>query len=734
MDNHVPLVSVIICAYADDREVQLLSAINSISRQTLQPSEIIVVIDHNPALQDRIAVQCSQATIIANQSLRGLSGARNTGVKHATGDIVAFIDDDAVADPDWLDRLVKHYTNDAVVAVGGAVVPMWPNKQPSWFPMEFGWVVGCSYTGLPEVTSAIRNPIGCNMSFRRNLFHAIGGFSEGIGRAGADAAGCEETEFCIRARQHNSQSIILYDPSARVHHQVTPERTQWSYFRKRCIAEGKSKALVVANVGHGDGLGSERSYVMKTLPLGALRGLADLAIKRDTAGPARAGAIMAGLAYTTFSYIKSKWARPAIARPFAPIKIHDIETTAPLPAIPAQDAVTGERFGGAFCLLRKNGTPVALLESPLHGANIIPRELQALVSKSLASESAGHDPALLSTTGLAATVVIATRDRPASLAVTLDSILVQDYPNFDIVVVDNAPRSTETADLIARRYASTGRVIYLREDRPGLGRAHNAGMSKVTGTVVAFTDDDVIADPRWLSSIMANFERDEALGCVTGLILPAELETRAQVWTEKHGGFGKGFQRKTYDLHHNRPESPLFPYTAGQFGSGANMAFSTSALRRVGNFDSALGAGTLARGGDDLAAFYAIVAGGFRLVYEPAAVVWHHHRRAEEGMRRQAFSYGMGLGAYLTKIIVDKPATALHLARIFPAGIKHMMGPSAPKSQRLPMDYPKSLVWRERFGILAGVVGYVRSRHALRGSTPKETPNTFEPAVINHQP
>jgi hypothetical protein len=126
-----------------------------------------------------------------------------------------------------------------------------------------------------------------------------------------------------------------------------------------------------------------------------------------------------------------------------------------------------------------------------------------------------------------------------------------------------------------------------------------------------------------------------------------------------------------------------------------------------------LGAGTLARGGDDLASFYAVINAGFQLVYEPEAIVWHHHRRAEEGMRRQAFDYGVGLGAYLTKLIVDEPQAALRLLRVLPAGMAHMFGASSPKNRRLPDDYPAALVWRERLGILAGLPGYIRSRAAV---------------------
>jgi GT2 family glycosyltransferase len=313
-------------------------------------------------------------------------------------------------------------------------------------------------------------------------------------------------------------------------------------------------------------------------------------------------------------------------------------------------------------------------------------------------------------------VIVATRDRPASLAACLDSLLRQDYPSFEVVVVDNAPASQETADLIAERYASTGRVRYVREDQPGLGRAHNRGLASTTAPIVAFTDDDVIVDSRWLTALACHLGASGPVACVTGLILPAQLETRAQYWAERHGGFGKGFERKRYDLDAHRTPGRLYPFAAGQFGSGANMAFRADALRRLGGFDPALGAGTPARGGDDLAAFFAVIQAGYQLVYEPEAIVWHHHRKEEAGMRRQAFGYGVGLGAYLTKLVLDRPALLLQLAAAMPAGFAHIFGSSAPKNRRLADDYPAAFVWRERLGIVAGVPLYLRSRAARRRS------------------
>ena len=311
MERVLPSASVIVCAYSDDRTRQLCAALDSASNQVQPPPEVIAVIDHNSDLQSFIAATFPHVKTIANAGRRGLSGGRNTGVHQATGEIIAFLDDDAIAEPQWLSRMLSHYADPAVMGVGGGVVPIWPEQRPRWLPEEFNWVVGCSYKGQPERISQVRNPIGCNMSFRRVLFDRVGGFREGIGRQGSDASGCEETEFSIRARQAFPQSFILYDPTAKVRHQITPERTKWAYFRKRCLAEGRSKTLVVENVGTHAGLAAERRYVTRVLPAGVLRGLRELVLKFDPWGLARAGGIVAGLGYTAYGYfgakLRSRW-------------------------------------------------------------------------------------------------------------------------------------------------------------------------------------------------------------------------------------------------------------------------------------------------------------------------------------------------------------------------------------------------------------------------------------------
>lgn len=713
-------ISVIICAYTKRRWESLRAALESIRVQHLQPQEIIVVIDHNPDLETLVSGSYPDVRTVPNGGRRGLSAARNTGISVARGTIVAFLDDDAFAPPDWLARMAALYADTSVAGVGGRVTPIWPGARPRWFPEEFGWVVGCSYRGQPERVAAVRNFIGCNMSFRRALFDQLGGFKDGIGREGADASGCEETEFCIRVRGAGQRSVLLYDPYMEVYHRLEPERATWRYFRTRCRAEGHSKALVVGRHGAQRALSSERRYAMRVLPTGVFRGLRDAVLDLDYWGLARAGAIVTGLAYTAGSYLASRYTGSA-RKPqeaYSPIQVLDVDLTNPLYRTRPGSSGTANDYKRAFCLLRFSGRPVAVLETSFDREGLLPVDLHTHVVRGVNSTDAPDvvAPSQMKESPFIS-VVIATHDRTRRLAACLDSLLRQDYPNFDVIVVDNAPSSQETADLIANRYAPTGRVRYIREDMPGLGRAHNRGLAAVVAPIVAFTDDDVLVDPRWLTMIAAQFARNDSIGCVTGLILPAELETRAQYWAERHGGFGKGFVQKLYDLADHRRPGRLYPYAAGEFGSGANMAFRTEVLRRIGAFDAALGAGTLARGGDDLDAFFAVIQAGYQLAYEPGAIVWHHHRAEEAGMRRQAFGYGVGLGAYLTKLVLRRPGAAFQLALAVPEGLAHIFGRSSPKNRRLADDYPAALVWRERFGILAGIPLYLLSRAGARRAT-----------------
>ena len=295
-------ITVLICAHTEERWGDLLEAVKSVYRQTVPPHQVVLAIDHNPSLFARARSQFSTAIVVENTQERGLNGARNTGVTVSTGDIIAFLDDDAIAEPDWLKQLQSAYSSSEIVGVGGKINPLWLSGCPFWLPEEFYWVVGCSYRGLPERVSPVRNLIGCNMSYRRSVIESLGGFRNGIGHVGGRPHGDDETEFCIRLHQAMPEAVLLYQPEALVSHKVPASRANWGYYRWRCFLEGRSKALLSRLVGTNDGLSSERTYTFKILPRGIWIGVATSLRHRNWTGLFRSAAIAAGLFITTFGY------------------------------------------------------------------------------------------------------------------------------------------------------------------------------------------------------------------------------------------------------------------------------------------------------------------------------------------------------------------------------------------------------------------------------------------------
>lgn len=308
MSARLPTCSVIICAYTDERWDDLLAGIAAVQAQTMPVHELIVVIDHNPALLARLRAARPGVTAVENRGERGLSAARNSGIAAASGEVLAFVDDDAVAAPDWLERIAAWFADGSVAGVGGPAQPAWQAGRPAWFPEEFDWVVGCTYRGMPTDARQVQRLIGCNMAFRREVFEVIGGFRSGIGRVGSYPIAGEETELSIKIGQRWPHRRLMYDPAAAVAHRVPAARATFAYFRTRAFCEGISKALVAGQVGQRDGLAAERSYVSQALPLGVLRGLAD-ALRGDAAGLGRAAAIVAGLGITVFGYGRGRLAQ-----------------------------------------------------------------------------------------------------------------------------------------------------------------------------------------------------------------------------------------------------------------------------------------------------------------------------------------------------------------------------------------------------------------------------------------
>jgi glucosyl-dolichyl phosphate glucuronosyltransferase len=294
-------VSVVICAYTEQRWDDVLAAVRSVQAQSLPALEIILVVDHNPGLLERLRAELPEVQVVANAQDRGLSGGKNTGIALARGKLVAFLDDDAIAEPDWLKFMAAGYTSPDIIGVGGMTLPLWETGRPFWFPEEFDWVVGCTFVGREP--GPVRNLLGGNASFRREIFEVAGGFPTDIGRTAAISRplGGEETEFCIRAAQRIPGAVFVYEPRSVIWHRAPVARERFSYFRSRCYAEGLSKALVTRSVGVADGLSAERRYTAVILRRGVGHGLAR-GLRGDRAAAARAGAIVVGLASATWGY------------------------------------------------------------------------------------------------------------------------------------------------------------------------------------------------------------------------------------------------------------------------------------------------------------------------------------------------------------------------------------------------------------------------------------------------
>lgn len=299
--------SVVVCCYTERRWATLVTALGSLETQSRPADQVIVVVDHNDVLRERLATAHPGVEVVANRYTRGLSGARNTGIEAAHGDVVAFLDDDAVPARDWLERLVTSYRQTGADAIGGLAQPVWPaHGRPRWFAPELDWIVGCSYRGLPEERGPVRNLLGANMSFRRHALVAAGAFDERLGRVGTVPLGCEETHLCLRLRESEPGAQILHDPQVRVEHWVSADRVTWSYLRRRSYAEGLTKGMLTRVVPGA--IDAERAYVAMVLRRAVMRELAGVCRGR-LSGLAAIAAITWSVAAAAVGYLRARLAR-----------------------------------------------------------------------------------------------------------------------------------------------------------------------------------------------------------------------------------------------------------------------------------------------------------------------------------------------------------------------------------------------------------------------------------------
>jgi glycosyltransferase involved in cell wall biosynthesis len=306
-------------------------------------------------------------------------------------------------------------------------------------------------------------------------------------------------------------------------------------------------------------------------------------------------------------------------------------------------------------------------------------------------------------------VVVCTRDRTDELAACLQSLATQDHPNFEVWVVDNGPASGLTPAVVDR-FRDRLDIHYVPEPRPGLSKARNTALRQdLKGDVVAWIDDDEIADPLWLSELARALDDRRDASAVSGVVVPAELATAPQVWFEQFGGHskGRGFREEDFVDGRNGVEA-LYPLPA--FGVGANMAFRLGPLRAIGGFDEALGAGTLTKGGEDTLAFTRLLQSGERTLYRPSALTRHFHRRDVEGLEQQMYGYGTGLTAFYTALLLRRPWILFKLIGLARRGLTDLRSPDSVRVAKVEDDFPPEMLRANRRGMVGGPVKYVRQR------------------------
>ncbi len=723
--------SVIICAYTLDRWDDLVDAVNSCAHQTLAPVEVIVIIDYNDELERRAKDAFEGVEVIANHFTKGLSGARNSGVSAARGDVLVFLDDDAYAESTWLEELCRPLSLEGVAGTGGWIVPNWPAKPPRWFPSTFLWVLGCSYQGLPENGAAIRNPIGASMAMKKEIFSAAGGFTSGLGRVGTVPLGCEETELCIRYSHNRPDQKFVIARDAIVHHRVPNARLSTKYFLSRCWAEGLSKAAVSRLVGAGGGLSSEASHVTKAIPLEIFSTLAMFATyPRDALR--RISLIVSGSLVAAAGLLRGTVAvrnSPLHVEP-VDLRVGQVESANMPSTLSPQEpwrpiAIVGIDISGPFGDIRiPEGHNERVWVEGMRRGQVVGREEMIAVDGCLLAKNieefagrfAGCEPARDEVDDAdlpRASVVVPTICRhPEDLVRTVRHLLELDYPDFEVVVVDNR-RSAKDA---FPDFSGDTRVRVVKESEPGISAARNHGYQVATGDFIAFTDDDVIVDSQWLRAMANRFVLSPEVDAVGGLVLPAELATEPQVWFEEYyGGFSRSLELGIFDAS-SCPDDPVYPYAPGRFAAGCNMAFRRNTLQRIGGFRLELGTGTPARGGEDLAAFFEIITTGGTVAFEPAALVRHFHRRTQEEFELQVHAYGVGLAAFFVCEIWHRPSHLFEILRRLPSGVRWFVRSRSERSPVGTSHYPPHLRRIQIRGIIQGPSSYLRSAIAHRRS------------------
>ncbi len=380
---------------------------------------------------------------------------------------------------------------------------------------------------------------------------------------------------------------------------------------------------------------------------------------------------------------------------------YEIKGRRPLPAVAG-------RYTQALVVLRWAGRPVGQLVLPLRNGradqDVVERRLAEAATwdfwASWLHDSLDWDEAEPVAARPRASVAVCTRERPDNLARCLAALAALPDDGQEVLVVDNRPETRRTEQLV-RGFPG---IRYVCQPEGGLNAARNRALRSATGEIVAFTDDDAVVDAGWLRALLRNFSDPRVL-CTTGLTMPSELETEAQEIFERYSPFGRGFRRRLFSA------AEMNPLAVGQVGAGANMALRRSTLQHVGEFDEALDGGTPTRSGGDHEMFSRILAAGYLITYDPAALSWHRHRRSIEELRDTLEGYGTGVYAMWTRALLanrELGGFRLALSWFRHGQLPELLRSLRPASRRVPL----SLLVAEWRGCLGGPAAYLAARRA----------------------
>jgi O-antigen biosynthesis protein len=694
-----PPISVVIATCGNDS--MLVRCVHSVLACDYENVEVIVV-DNRPEVAATSVLLAEHfahdARVRYVQETRaGLSYARNKGLALAESELVAFTDDDIVVDGGWLRAIASAFTSE-VSCVTGLIMPLViDTPTQALFEQFAGFGKGFERRSF-QMADNHDDPLfpyaagsfgsGANTALRRSVALRLGGFDVKLG-TGTAACGGEDLDMYIKLLLADEK--IVYSPAAVLFHEHPPSGGD---LRRRVFSYGVGlTAMLTKQIFTGP-----RLPLARAAPAG-VRYMLDAGSRKYASRGAgyprtltvleRLGMLAGPLAYA----LSARRCRAARQSPtahdaqFVPSAVSVIELDHALVDVELGHNADGRAYGSLVALVRLHGDPLATIEVPAKQGRITTRALMdavwAAARGGLEQHARTHecvDPAALTADALAnglppvgrcpsrrvdeveppfVSLIVPTARRPERIQTCLESLRRLRYPYFEIIVVDNAPGDSRTRAVAEACAREDERVRYVAESLPGSSVARNRGVCEARGDILAFTDDDAVVDAEWLRWIVEPFLRDARVGVVTGLVLPARLDTPDQRWFEEFSGFGKGFEPRVFDRDEHRADERLFyPYWGGVFGSGNNMAFRPSVLKEIGGFDPALGAGSRALAGEDVECFSHAIIAGSRLAYEPRAVCWHDHRADAAAVDRQMFSYGVGLTAILTKWLLRDPRLA----------------------------------------------------------------------------